>query len=570
MVAPRPPRHYFRRLSLWNILLIVAFIVMLLPVVGFYFLGIYQSALVRQTEKQLLTTGDVIAAQYRPALRQAAEAYSYREICGPNGSEAYEQALQTGERLYCYGKFAAKAFGPIYDGPNLVVERPAVLDLAIDPILGVEPNPIDVVRRPRPAVVGAASGMQETVIDTRIYTLASVRVMDHTGQIIASSNPATLWQSFEQLPEVQRALAGESVSVLRARIEATPAPPLIRWFRPRPYRVNVAVPITFEDRVLGVVYLGRTPNSISAVLWNKWPALLAGIISVLVIVVLLTFGAAFILVRPVQQLVRQSEDAARGLRGAVQLLKRPGTQEVAALSAALSTMAYRLEERAAYIEGFAAQVSHEFKTPLTSIQGAVELLAEHGEDMSADEKARFLTNMAADSSRLEKLVTRLLELARADTMEPLQSERADLIATLKAAATRSSDRGQQVEIITADGVKAPLWVKLGPDTLASVLLNMLDNAFQHAGINALVQVTAARQARAVSLIIADQGPGISPSNSAKIFSPFFTTARPSGGTGLGLALVRSLLQTAGGSIALTTPPKGFATAFSLSIPYADS
>lgn len=566
MAAPRTPRHYFRRLSLWNILLIIGFIVMLLPVVGFYFLGIYQSALVRQTEKQLITTGDVIAAQYRPALRQAAEAYSFRETCSMGDDGASTKALNTDDRLFCYGRPAAEAFLPVYDGPNLVISRPPVLDLAIDPILGVEPDPIDVARQPRPAVAKAALSMQETVIDTRIYTLASVRVLDHTGQIIASSNPATLGQSFEHFPEVQRALEGEPVSVLRARLEAAPAPPIVRWFRPRPYRVNVAIPITFEDRVLGVVYLGRTPNSISAVLWNKWPALLAGIVSVLVIVVLLTFGAAFVLVRPVRQLVRQSEDAARGVRGAVQLLKRPGTQEVAALSSSLTTMAYRLEERAAYIEGFAAQVSHEFKTPLTSIQGAVELLSEHGDDMSAEEKDKFLGNMAADSNRLEKLVTRLLELARADTMEPLRSERADLLATLEAAMERSRDRGQKVELRCTE--KAPLWVQLGPDTLASVVLNMFDNAYQHAGKDALVQVTVTRQARAVSLLFADQGPGISPSNSAKIFAPFFTTARTSGGTGLGLALVRSLLQTAGGSIALTTPPEGFATAFSLSIPYA--
>ena len=573
MAAPRPPRHYFRRLSLRSILLIVAFIVMLLPVVGFYFLGIYQSALIRQTERQLVTTGDVIAAQFRPALRQAAQGYSYREVCGPIGSRAYNQALQTGERLLCYGRVADAEFHPIYDGPRLVIDRQPVLDLAIDPILDVEPDPTDVARRPRPAVAEAAQGMQQTVIDTRIYTLASLRVLDHTGQIIASSNPDALWQSFEQVDEVQRALRGEAVSVLRAKFRDSPASPLQRWMRARPYRVNVAVPIMFEDRVLGVVYLGRTPNSISAVLWNKWPALLAGILAVLVIVVVLTFGAAFILVRPLRQLVRQSEDAARGARGAVQLLKRPGTQEVAALSVAVTTMAHRLEERAAYIEGFAAQVSHEFKTPLTAIQGAVELLAEHGEEMRAEEKAKFLSNMAADSSRLERLVTRLLELARADTMEPEGGERADLIATLQAVAERSAERGQPIQLDlgkldVGKAALAPLWVKMGPDTLASVLLNMLDNAYQHAGPKTKVQLTLAPQSSAVRLTVADQGPGISPSNAAKIFAPFFTTARTGGGTGLGLALVRSLLQSAGGSIALTPPPTGFATAFSLSMPYA--
>ena len=565
-----PPRRYlFRRPSLWNILFLVALIVMILPVVGFYFLGIYQSALVRQTERQLIATGDVIAAQYRATLTLTAAEFSYREVCGAIGSEAYQNAIARGDRVLCFGQPAAEAYAPIYDTRGeLIINRQAVLDLAIDPILPVEPDPITVGRQPRLAVQAAGQALQQTVEDTRAYTLASVRVLDQTGQIVASSNPFWLEDSLEMVPEVRRALEGEPVSVLRAKKAETPAPPIIRWFRAQPYRVNVAIPIAYEERVLGVVYLGRTPNSIRVVLWNKWPALAAGIGVLLLIVVILTFGASFLLVRPIRQLVRQSEDAAKGVKGAVTLLRRPGVQELASLSSALSTMAHRLEERAAYIESFAAQVSHEFKTPLTSIQGAIELLSEHGQDMSEKEKAKFLDNVASDSKRLELLVNRLLELARADTMETQGSERADLRATLSVARSRSKDREQPVRVSYDFKGSDPIWVAMGPDTLASVVLNMLDNAYQHAGSKTQVLVKVSRQPGAVRMEVADKGPGISASNSAQIFDPFFTTARGEGGTGLGLSLVRSLLQSSGGSIALTPAPKGYATAFALLITYA--
>src|SRR5439155_39005 len=131
----------------------------------------------------------------------------------------------------------------------------------------------------------------------------------------------------------------------------------------------------------------------------------------------------------------RGERAARGEQGAVAPLARPITREVARLSEAVATMARTLEERADYIRTFASQVSHEFKAPLTAIQGAVELLRDHAATMSAEERDRFLENLAADAQRLERLVRRLLELARAYVAEA-GHERADLAAVLAAIAER--------------------------------------------------------------------------------------------------------------------------------------
>ena len=99
-------------------------------------------------------------------------------------------------------------------------------------------------------------------------------------------------------------------------------------------------------------------------------------------------------------------------------LTRPGTAEVGELSSAVSQLASTLEERADYIQNFANHVSHEFKAPVTSIRGAVELLSEHDNSMSAQQRQQFLRNLNKDALRLQRLTSQLLNLARADVTTP--------------------------------------------------------------------------------------------------------------------------------------------------------
>ena len=87
-------------------------------------------------------------------------------------------------------------------------------------------------------------------------------------------------------------------------------------------------------------------------------------------------------------------------------------------------------------------------------------------------------------------------------------------------------------------------------TLESILANLLDNARQHSGEDVEIRVRLERREGFVQIEVSDQGPGISEANREKIFKPFFTTARPSGGTGLGLSVVASLLQAHDGGIEL--------------------
>ena len=180
--------------------------------------------------------------------------------------------------------------------------------------------------------------------------------------------------------------------------------------------------------------------------------------------------------------------------------------------------------------------------------------------MSAEERDRFLENLAADAQRLERLVRRLLELARADVAEP-GDERADLAAVLAAIAERHRRLGIDVRLALAPRLGT---VAMGEETLDTILSNLLENARQHGGPDIGVTIRAARDGVRASVRVEDDGPGVSPGHAARVFDPFFTTARDRGGTGLGLAIVRALIAAHGGTIALVPSARG--AAFQIGLP----
>jgi signal transduction histidine kinase len=315
--------------------------------------------------------------------------------------------------------------------------------------------------------------------------------------------------------------------------------------------VFVAAPILQEQRIVATVLLWRTPIALSQVLHGKRYHLLLATVLLLGTVVLMSVLTSFTVARPLQALVGQAQRATAGEKGAVTPLARPVTREIAELSHAVAAMARHLEQRADYIRTFAAQVSHEFKTPLAAIRGAVELLQDHGDMMTAAERERFLDNLNQDAARLERLVQRLLELARADVMQATPTDRVEVAAVMRRLAARYQDAGLRVTLLEPLPKAS---VAMAGDVLESILSNLLDNARQHGGDAVTMAVTCpapdAGADAALLIELSDNGPGISAANAARVFEPFFTTARARGGTGLGLAVVKSLLTAHRGTIEL--------------------
>jgi len=271
----------------------------------------------------------------------------------------------------------------------------------------------------------------------------------------------------------------------------------------------------------------------------------------------LTLVVALVLARavtgPIHALVTRSREIASGGRAAIRPLDRYGTQELATLSQSFLDLASQLVERTEYVQTLAAHMSHELKSPLTAIKGAAELLRDcdgPGEEMSRAERQRFLGHIIAETERLDALVGRLRDLAGAE-MAPAEGQM-NLAGVADALRQRHPDLA--IELDAAGDLPLPA------ETAEIVFGHLADNARQHGATR--LRLSAQASVGTVTILVADDGPGISPANRGRIFDPFFTTRRESGGTGMGLQIVRALLRSSGGDIALAEAEGG--TTFRLS------
>jgi signal transduction histidine kinase len=181
----------------------------------------------------------------------------------------------------------------------------------------------------------------------------------------------------------------------------------------------------------------------------------------------------------------------------------------------------------------------------------VELLQDHFETMSPDERRRFLDNIAGDSERLSQLVTRLLDLARADMASPEAGAATDLAEPIRRAVDGQVGPHFAVEVDGAGGAPA---VAVPATTVESVLTILLQNSRQAGAGRA--RIGAAPVGDEVVLTVSDDGPGVAEADRERLFEPFFTSRRADGGTGLGLPIARSLLAASHGRIELAGEGRG--------------
>ncbi len=526
---PLPNRILFR---LRNILLIVMFAVLGLPLIGVYFFRIYENGLVQQTETELIAQATVMAASFRQYSREfEPKGYGYvlmaRSPLEPNKKLPLSRETKADNGRYT----------PI----------PASLDLINDI---APPRPAALISHQVPDTTArkVAEKLLPIMQDTQQVMLSGMRLLDKNGTVIVGREE--IGWSLAHISEVKRALNGKYASVIRQRISDQPPPPLYSLSRGTQIRVFIAYPIVDQGRLQGVVYLSRTPTNILKHLYEVRDKVMFATCSLLLVAVLLVLFVSSTISRPIRELLRQTERVRTGEQRIVQPIRHPVTYEVAQLSESFAGMSQALAERSDYIRRFAAHVSHEFKTPLTAMQGALELLQDHFDSMPPEQRNKFMGNLLDDTQRLKQLVNRLLELARADALEP-NKQSSSLPALFKSLLNRYQERGLRIQLPEE---LSPLALAIAPEALQSVLCNLLDNSLQH-GANQ-VQVHTQLQVKSLRLSLQDNGDGVSPANRDKIFTPFFTTKRNQGGTGLGLEIVVSLLRAYGGQIYLGEASKG--------------
>lgn len=298
--------------------------------------------------------------------------------------------------------------------------------------------------------------------------------------------------------------------------------------------------------VLGAV-LGLAFGGIVAVRY-LWPylgyreAVFAVFAVVFIATIALGWGLVRLVLRPVSLLAARSGAIKRSEEGSLDPLPHYGTSEFQMLGQSMLEMGRVLQNREAVVRSYADHVTHEMRSPLTVLRGAAELL---DSDLPADERRRLVERIGQATDRMMALLEAQRELARAQEPMPAgQTVLADLV--------------EEWQIAYPDldiAMRGAATIPLSKDAVRLVIQHLLANAAVHGARRVTLECSGQR------VVVTDDGPGISAGNRDRIFEPFFTTRRNSGGTGMGLPIVRRMLEAHGGSIALLPTDEG--TAFEI-------
>jgi signal transduction histidine kinase len=516
-------KRHWPALHLRSILLAVLLFAAAMPAIGAVGLRVYENTLVRQTEAELVVQGAALAAA------AAAVWPSARPAPPPPPRDRRGRGY--------YHPFRS------------------TIDLSAEPFLPERPRVRPSGRPPDPEAVAAAARLGPILDEASRGTLASYALLDRNGQVVRGLD---VGGDLSGLVEVRSALKGRALAVLRRSGDYHRRYSMEWLSRASAVRVHYARPIMVNGAVAGVLLISRSPRAMFRDIYEDRGKLIIGVLVIIGTLVVLAGLVSRGVTRPIEALSRASREVAAG-RGEVPEEPPTAAIEIRALYRDFRTMAEAIARRSRYLRDFAAAVSHEFKTPLAGITGAVELLQDHYGEMSRAERERFLANIAQDSRRLSQLVARLLDLARADMARPDLEASTDVAAAVRRAVDATAAGQAAIAVELAPGLPE---VAVPQASLEAVLSALIDNSLK-AGARK-VEVSAEPAGEHVRLGVVDDGPGIAPADRERLFEPFFTTRRAEGGTGLGLAIARSLMQAHGGE--LSAPPTASGARFELSLP----
>jgi signal transduction histidine kinase len=285
----------------------------------------------------------------------------------------------------------------------------------------------------------------------------------------------------------------------------------------------------------------------------------------LIVAVIASIVLAAVLTQPIRRLTGAARDLAEG-RLDVRVAPPNASPEVSELTAACNTMADRLQASIEFIRrdrdrgrDFLADVSHELRTPIAALRTFNELLSDGA---VADEQTRreFLDQSRRQIERLDWLASNLLELSKLDSGLVLLDLRPDdLRAAVENAVQQAQPTADREGVTLVMDVPAePLRQHHDPQRLGQVLSNLIGNALKFTPAGGRVDVALRPTDTGAELVVADTGVGIDPAELPYVFERFFRGARYSeeraSGSGLGLSIVRSIVEMHNGKVAISSSP----------------
>ncbi len=424
-------------------------------------------------------------------------------------------------------------------------ERERLEDVDARP--GAEEHDTGFPATPTAVVVSAAVTGRLQQVATRVATDTGARmtILDPAGNPVADSAYATT-EVGNQLaqPEVQAALRGEA----QPDVRVDPIAGVMTLF--------VATPIRQGERVLGLVQLGRSMQEVTASARSLLLRMVAAGLVALLLVLILAIGLARRLVRPVRSLEHAAFAVAAG--DLTQQVPVTTADELGALARAFNDMVNSLRRLLEQQRLFVANASHELRTPLTNIKLRSEALLDAPADSAVNR--RYLVEIDREADRLGRLAAVLLDLSSLTESRPQAApEAVDVMPVLREVIDvmhlRTAQAGLVLTLHAPDTLPG---LRVVPEQLEAILLNLLDNAVKYTPSPGSIELAAHVEAGQCVLRVRDSGTGIASEELPFIFERFYRVdkarTRPAAGSGmgsgagLGLSIVQALVEQNGGSM----------------------
>ncbi|MCF8069708.1 MAG: two-component system sensor histidine kinase CreC [Desulfobacterales bacterium] len=374
--------------------------------------------------------------------------------------------------------------------------------------------------------------LNKSTVDMRVY------VTDQNGILIFDSfNKDNVGADYSQWRDVYLTLKGEYGA---RSSEAAPDDPDSDI-------LYVAAPVLVNGNITGVLTVGKPTTNINNFLeiaraQIKRQSIMAGL-SVLLISVLIMLW----ITRPVKKLTVYANKIREGKKAEFPKL---GNNEIGEMGSAFEGMREALEGKK-YVENYVQTLTHEIKSPISAIKGAAELLKE---EMTPEQRTRFLNNIYSESERIQQLIDRMLSLTALegkDSLENIESLNISELVTGVLEGFRPVI--EQKELVLVIELQKQMKIKGDSFLLRQAISNLIQNAVDFSLKGRKITVIGKYENGICLFIVQDEGPGIPDFAYDRIFEKFFSTRRPNGekkSSGLGLNFVKEIATLHKGAIEL--------------------
>lgn len=345
--------------------------------------------------------------------------------------------------------------------------------------------------------------------------------------------------------------------------------------------VNLSYPIIIDNERIGILRYSRDYTELydsSRRLVNVIKILL---IIIFIVILIISFIIAKHITKPIIELTETSKKISNGNLN-IDIYNK-SHDEVGELSENFAIMVQRIKSQITRIEEdrdrlkelekyrkiFLDNVTHELKTPITTILGYSQIINQEGFKDSVFFR-RGMKHIISEGERLNRMVIELLELSKASTHEVnYDFEKVDLNKLIKTTCEEMEIKAKKYDIIIAYSLQDNLKVYGDSDKLKQVLINLIDNSIKYGNVSSSINISAFKKHKYIYINVKDYGKGIPEDSIKYIFEPFYRVAkkniREKGSNGLGLAIVRTIVKNHNGSIDIKSK-EGSGTVVSIKIP----